>query len=318
MLLLILVLAIHCWVIEGHLASTNVLIGSKLYTMGGIIDSQLDSNFFYYDFSIPFDASSPSYNSLDPIPVYTAWGSACVGGLTMSEIFLFGGIMNNKNDNSLSNNLIYCFDTINHTWTAPTISGIQPLRRREASSTFNPNNGWIYIFGGSTVKINNYNDTLFFNDFIILDSVALSWINIKSPSNATAPTRRASHTATLITNGYIVIIGGTEMTDDHALQDVDINQIWLYDTNSGMWMYQLGTQIQHAQCLLFINNIEMLSQITFIQFAEGDSVSARGGHTAVLAPNGNIIIYGGSNVDNIGSTPDLIILNVATSRFQWL
>ncbi|CAG8486519.1 14824_t:CDS:1 [Racocetra fulgida] len=193
--------------------------------MGGIIGSRLDSTFFYYDFSIPFDASFPSYNSLDPIPVYTAWGAASVGGSTMSEIFLFGGIMNNKNDSSLSKNLIYCFNTINRTWTAPKISGVQPLRRREASSTFNPNNGWIYIFGGSTVKISTFNDTLFFNDFIVLDSVDLSWVNIKSPLNVSAPTRRASHTATLIASGYIVIIGGAEMTDDLILQDANINQV---------------------------------------------------------------------------------------------
>ncbi|CAG8569489.1 16819_t:CDS:2 [Dentiscutata erythropus] len=251
--------------------------------MGGVINSQLDSNFFYFDFSLPFDVLSPSKN-LTSIPVNNAWGTASVGGIHISEIFLFGGIMTNKNNNSLSKNLVYCYDTFNHTWTAPEISGTQPLGRREATSTFNPNNGWIFIFGGAPVQPSNR--TLFFNDFIILDSVELSWVNFDPPPNG--PTRRASHTATLNTNGYIVIIGGTEMTDNLTLRDVDINQIWLYDMNSGKWMNQT---------------------------AGGDNVGARGGHTAVLDSNGNIIVYGGSNVNNIRSTPDLIILNVAT--YKW-
>ncbi|RIB24761.1 hypothetical protein C2G38_2241834, partial [Gigaspora rosea] len=287
MLIIILILAIYCWIIDGRLASTNVLISSKLYTIGGVLNSQLDSNFFYFDFSILFDTSLPSYNYLNSIPVNSAWGTASVGGINMSEIFLFGGIMTNKNNNSLSNNLIYCFDTINKTWTAPKISGTQPIRRREASSTFNPNNGWIYIFGGAPVQFNSHINAILFNDFIILDSVNLSWVNFKSPLNV--PTRRASHTATLV-NGYIIIIGGTEMTDDFTLKDTDINQIWLYDTNLGTWKNQT---------------------------AGGDNVGTRGGHTAVFDLNGNIIVYGGSNVDNKRSTPDLIILNVATSSFKW-
>ncbi|KAF0352339.1 galactose oxidase [Gigaspora margarita] len=285
MLLLILILNIYFLVTDGRVGLTSALIGSKLYIMGGADDKYVYASLLYYDFTVLFDNIG---HHATPIPVYSIWGTASIGGPNRTKIFLIGGKMEDKSSDSLSNTLVYSFDTINDNWTAPEISGNQPLRRREASSTFNPDNGWIYIFGGATVKSTNFNSTKFFNDFIILDSIGLSWINFNSSIDA--PSRRASHTATLISNGIIVFIGGYELVDDKTIQDVDINQILMYDTKLGKWDYQ---------------------------FAVGDNVDPRNGHTSVLAPDGNIITYGGCRIDDLRSKPDLVVLKVTTIPFQW-
>ncbi|RIB14199.1 hypothetical protein C2G38_2195817 [Gigaspora rosea] len=236
---------------SGLFAVTDALIDSKLYTISGIL-------VFCFDLSKPLYTSFLIYDLLSMLPVFIIWGTASIVGINGSKVFLIGGVMVDLYSANLSDNLIYTFDTVNHEWAVPEVAGVQPLRYREASSTFDPDTGWIYIFGGGTVRYNYELDkTEFFNDFIILDSINLSWISIDS-SSFNIPTKRASHTATLIENGIIVSL-----------------------------------------------------------YAIGNKVGSQNGHTAVLASNGNIIIYGGCNFNRLRSTPDLIVLNVNNILFQW-
>ncbi|CAG8784911.1 4826_t:CDS:2, partial [Dentiscutata erythropus] len=258
---------------DGLYAFTNALVDSKLYIMGGMIGPHIYKDVFYLDFSITLDTLNPSYEDLPLIPVYSAWGTASVGGLDKSKIFLIGGEMLKLLDldfdiYGLSNSSVYIFDTINQEWTVPAISGIQPSKRRLASSIFDPDSGWIYIFGGVT---NNY--TMLFNDFIVLDSINLSWVKLNSSSNILP---RASHTATLIANSTIVFIGGLEMTND-SINIVNISQIWTYEIKSGTWTSHVSS-----------------------------------------SPDGNIIIYSGMGENDSIAKPELIVLNVQTTPYQWI
>jgi hypothetical protein len=49
-------------------------------------------------------------------------------------------------------------------------------------------------------------------------------------STVNAPSQRATYTATMLTNGVIVYIGGQQFG-----KLIDINQISLYDTKLGTW-----------------------------------------------------------------------------------
>ncbi|RGB42273.1 hypothetical protein C1646_738601 [Rhizophagus diaphanus] len=90
----------------------------------------------------------------------------------------------------------------------------------------------------------------------------------------------------------IVYIGGHENLD----QIVDISKIVLYDTKSSTW------SIKTAK---FPNQI----------------IDNRLSHTAVLAPNNKIIVFGGSKIANglfnAKVSPDLAVLNTETEPFEW-
>ena len=64
---------------------------------------------------------------------------------------------------------------------------------------------------------------------IIFNTVELSWSISTSPMIS-----RAGHTATLLSNGVIVYIGGYT-NDEPTSRTLDISQITLYDTKCLTW-----------------------------------------------------------------------------------
>jgi len=93
----------------------------------------------------------------------------------------------------------------------------------------------MYIFGGAPVgsPVISY-----FNDMVILDTVESSW-SISTPVNS--PMVRYDYTATLLSNGVIIYIGGREF--NQASRQVDIKQINLYDTKSQTWSVKVCIKI---------------------------------------------------------------------------
>ncbi|POG78882.1 hypothetical protein GLOIN_2v1532937 [Rhizophagus irregularis DAOM 181602=DAOM 197198] len=92
---------------------------------------------------------------------------------------------------------------------------------------------------------------------IVFDTISLTW---STGSTINAPSPRLSYTATLLSNGIIVFIGGIETND------VDINQLALYDTKVNKWS---------------------------LMTARGVTLENRNSHSAVLTPDERIIIFGG-------------------------
>ena len=90
----------------------------------------------------------------------------------------------------------------------PVIAGNVPEKRKEINAV-GDNSGKFYIFGAS-------NFTVFFVDMIVLNVVESSW-SISYPLNAP---KIAGYSATLLSNGIIVYIGGYD-----GLRNVDILQI---------------------------------------------------------------------------------------------
>ncbi|CAG8457798.1 22586_t:CDS:2 [Dentiscutata erythropus] len=307
--------------------TVDALLDSKLYTISGTM-------VFCFDLSKPLDASFLMYDLLPMLPVFSMWGTAGING---SKVFLIGGVTTDINIGNLSDNLIYSFDAVNHEWAVPEVAGVQPLRRREASSTFDPATGWIYIFGGATVRYNyEFDKTEFFNDFIILDSTNLSWISIDSFS-FNIPTKRASHTATLIENGIIVFIGGYEVINGTIVQDVDINQIWTYEIKSGTWKCQYAVGDKHPmeisssmavvilmdqdphQTLLYLMSKTIPFQWSAPSIPPDNAPPSLAYHTATIFENYMFIFFG--NITNDFSEPldssmDFYIFD--TISFTWV
>ncbi|CAG8785045.1 3824_t:CDS:2, partial [Gigaspora rosea] len=110
-----------------------------------------------------------------------------------------------------------------------------------------------------------------FNDIYILDTLILTWIQ---GSNVNAPTPRVDFTATLLNNGLILYIGGYT----GHVASIYMSEIPAYNTNNNSWIAMIAT---------------------------GDALNSRSSHTAVLSPDGHVIIYGG-NID--GSTDQSQVL----------
>ncbi|CAG8496020.1 8042_t:CDS:2, partial [Scutellospora calospora] len=202
--------------------------------------------------------------STTSIPISSSWCTVSLGGSKNDIIFLIDGLMFDSN-NKISTSLVYTFNTFDQTWSAPKISGDSPQRRKEITSFFNPSDKKIYIFGGLSDTTTGSSESLYYNDMIILDTIHLTWT---MNTFSFAPTKRAGHTLTMW-NEMVFMIGGKEIyTNDNKVKLVDMNEVWVYDTNSGIW--SLHTAI-------------------------GDKIDSRIFHTAVLDKyhRGRIIIYSG-------------------------
>ncbi|CAG8688003.1 7645_t:CDS:2, partial [Dentiscutata heterogama] len=198
-----------------------------------------------------------------------------------STIFLFEHL--SKGNVNSTNLTINTFNTITQMWTNPNISGNLPQPRQEMVAVVDKA-GKIYISCGYEPFVTQKTH----NDTYILDSMSLTWYN-----GPPAPVSRSDYTATLLSNGVIVYIGGT---NDDGAQEIKMNNITIYNTNNGSW----STMI-----------------------ASGDYISDRQSHSAVLSKDGFIIIYGGGASISVGkfditTNPNNKIYLMDTSNYTWV
>ncbi|CAG8617391.1 9841_t:CDS:10, partial [Acaulospora morrowiae] len=256
----------------------------KLYYCGGITstsESSTTSDFFYLDVSvIPFSSTDDDlpWTDLTSTGVtYTCWGTAVAGGVNNTQFILFGGHMSPDNSS-----LVLVYDTINKTWSKPTISGVAPIRRRSTHAVID-SQGKMYIFGGYADQLTDYSGSEYFNDIIILDTINWSW---SYGSSDNAPSPRGAFTATLLPDGKIVYIGGAY----ENLTLVPFSELNLYDTISDEW-----------------------STMT----AQGSIPSPREGHSAIITSEEQIVVYGGNLTDSSSNSSQIEILDTTVSPFSW-
>lgn len=215
---------------SGRLGHSSALVGDKLYFFGGEKDGFCSNEVFYLDVSHSFSKEEPPWNDITlnaGIPFKSCWGTVSLSDINNKQtIYLFGGYT----DDLVTNEekflpFVHSFDLISK-WDVPTVKGNPPKGRSEIKSVIDDSTGKVYIFGGA-------DRTNYFNDMYIFDTVGLSWSVL---SLADAPSQRAGYTATLLTNGIILYIGGYsyQFVGDVFI-DVDISQIFLFDTKSSTW-----------------------------------------------------------------------------------
>ncbi|CAG8681798.1 24048_t:CDS:2 [Gigaspora margarita] len=260
---------------EGRYAAASALIDDKLYFIGGQFQNgTISSELFYLDLSTSFNVNtieSHRWSDPSPAPIASAWATATVGGDNKSIIFLIGGIMNPPANDTVA----YSFNTNIGNWSNITTSGGLNQKRKGSSLSYDPDSGYIYIFGGQSVS----NSSKWFHEMIIFDSINFSWSNVTS---STAPSKRSGHTATLLKSGIIVFIGGWELNENSSIP-------------------RLTNMSQNAK------------------FTNDTIIGSRIYHSAVLASDGKIIIYGGSNGNVTGRQPNVndMIYLLNTKSYDW-
>ncbi|RHZ88858.1 hypothetical protein Glove_21g266 [Diversispora epigaea] len=260
----------------GH---STTLLDKKLYFIGGYeLTTEDNSSFFYIDLNQSFNVSTPAFVPLESAPVGIIYATACVGGANNATIFVFGGINQDKNSKSqIMDKLINKFDTTSQEWSTPQIKG-EPIRRRGLQAVIDTK-GNMYLFGGF-YHFGNSSTPTFFEDMIIFNTITLAYSN---GSTIDGPPRMRGYSATLLSNGIIMYIGGV------GAIVIPIINITMYDINEDSWSSTIAES--------------------------PNDIQDRGFHSAVLAPNGLIICYGGASLKYYEVSPSLIVLN--TTSFEW-
>lgn len=185
----------------GHTAA--VLDDNKLYMFGGYdMASSIDllgKEFFYIDFSIPFNTKELTWEDLSDyytLPSH-AFSATVKGNRNNNTLFLYGGII----ESTAETLLVYRYDTQSNAWSTPTITGINNIRKRDLIGIID-NNGKMYLWSG--MKVINEKNTNYVNDMLILDTINLSW---GQGSTIGAPTARGNYGAILLPNNNIIYMG---------------------------------------------------------------------------------------------------------------
>ncbi|KAF0439194.1 galactose oxidase [Gigaspora margarita] len=277
----------------------SILVGTKIYFLGGWSKNSdgtegCQNSVFYLDLSAPFDTRNnipwTDLTSTAGIPVSTCWQVSALGGPDNSSIYAFGGMMLDKNITLSVDTTVYEFNTKTQQWNTLNISGTPPKRRKEIQIV-QDNSGKVYMFGGLINPSTGSTKTRWFNDMNILDIIGMSWSKV-SNSKHNAPPLQVDYTATMLNNSVIVYIGGRQTTSSSGkIKNYrSMEEIWTYDTKNASWI--LVTAI-------------------------GTVPGVRIGHSAVLASDGRIIVFGGYDHNFSPANPELAVLDSSTSPFQW-
>ncbi|RGB39869.1 hypothetical protein C1646_801766 [Rhizophagus diaphanus] len=262
----------------GH--NAEVLDDNKLYMFGGYYMTSnlkylVGKEFFYIDFSTPFNTKELTWEDLSEyytLPLH-AFSAAVKSNGNNNTLFVYGGIIE-----STAETLVYKYDTLSNTWSTPTITGINNIRKGGLTGIID-NSGKMYLWSG--MKIINEKDTNYVNDMLILDTINLSW---GQGSSLGAPTARGNYGAVLLPNNNIIYMGGYTNGEELTL-----NQVYSYDIINDKWS---------------------------IKTTSGIVPSGRGGFSAVLGLDGQrIIIFGGNASNNLTIEDSLYELNLI--NFEW-
>ncbi|CAB4491724.1 unnamed protein product [Rhizophagus irregularis] len=270
------------------------LIDNKLWFFGGgtMINGILSptGDVFYIDLTKPFDTTNVPYVAKAASPFSCAWCLSAIGGVNQSKIFFFAGLMVRQDlPNVLTTSMIYSFDIKTQTWSpAPAMKGMAYTRRRELQPVTDKD-GKIYMFGGGSDMLLGFQTIQVYNTMSILNSVDNTWT---AGPLIYPPLSKIDYTATLLPNGDIVYIGGSQ-TDVNAIHFdvISMNKIDIYDTIGNTWSTMTAT---------------------------GETITERTGHTAVLNKKGEIIIFGGVYAPTlVASQPQIAVLDTSVNPFRW-
>ncbi|CAH1765764.1 3674_t:CDS:2 [Entrophospora sp. SA101] len=324
-------------------STTSILIDSKLYFFGGIgkgsndIEScinqilLLDLSNSFNNNDIPWtDLTSQITSNNTPQPLSYCWSSI---GDSNKIIYLFGNVgreVTSKTSASPSNinGFVTAFDPLSKQWKKPVIDGVTPEQRILFQAVNDNQNAKIYIFGGSS----GFNGATLLNDMNVLNTNSnnsLSWESIIF-SNKDKPPLWSDYTATLLSNGNIIYIGGKQMIPGSSVISLaQMNEIWVYDTKKAVWKKNIATginpdvRIGHSASSNdgmepATPNLIVLNTSNF-QWSEpkisNQSPPALAYHSATLINNQMMITFGNTTT---GPSSDIYILDISLpSEYKW-
>ncbi|CEP15044.1 hypothetical protein [Parasitella parasitica] len=184
------------------------------------------------------------------------------------NMVLMGGMSNVTSGRGLPLQ-IYTYNFASQTWAAfagnnANVSSPPPAEfiynREFFTATYDSKNQLTYVLGGAISGANQV-----FSDFHVLDA------NFKSTALMSAPFGRYGHTASILSNGKLVVIGGVVLNGTSAL--ASLQSAWVYDPASKGW-------------------VEQKLSTTSSRFP-----STASDLTAVVTSDDKIIIFGGDSAD---------------------
>ncbi|KAI8989592.1 hypothetical protein BDB01DRAFT_718454 [Pilobolus umbonatus] len=165
---------------------------------------------------------------------------------------------------------INVFNFASQSWTPGpnndlNITGTPPAgflyNKQSFSLNFDSKTQNAYLFGGALAG-----GSIAFNDFHVLDS------SLNARALPSTPYPRYGHTASLLSDGKLVVFGGIIRKDVDTMAST--NSVWIFDTNNlnGTWTEQ-----------------------PILPFANGQYPSVCFAHSAVVSSDDRITIFGGDN-----------------------
>ncbi|CAO3628351.1 unnamed protein product [Cunninghamella blakesleeana] len=167
-----------------------------------------------------------------------------------------GNTTSNTTTTALAPLLLQLYNIKTQSWSSTHANG--PSNRKDFTATYNPASNKIYIYGGRGKDNNNI-----FNDFWLMDATSnsISFTPLNSSYN------RYGHTASLTSDGKLVIIGGIISSGGESTRATN-NQLAVFDTNANSWS---------------------------VVNTKGTPPSTRTGHNAVITSDDKIYIFGGDS-----------------------
>jgi hypothetical protein len=140
----------------------------------------------------------------------------------------------------------------------------------------------------------------------IYDPASATWTNTGSMTS-----ERATHTATLLPDGKVLVTGGYILEGTHSVPR-NLASAELYDPATGVWTATgsfSSEHVRHTATLLAsgkvlvagssgptntaLNTAELYDEATGTWMPTGSLAIAREGHTATTLPNGKVVVIGG-------------------------
>ncbi|RHZ70758.1 hypothetical protein Glove_267g62 [Diversispora epigaea] len=292
-----------CYIAETRLGHNSVIIHERLLVFGGwknssnITKTYTSSEIFYLDLTKQFDTENEQWELIleGNLPVYECFSTSLVSKLDDDIIYLIGGFRTNITTGEPEDdpNLIYMYNYSSITWTPVKVNNA--ITRGEISGVID-DKGIIYIYGGN--NITNYSNFYeyqgkLYNDIQILNVSSTIWTKLNIFQNLPSPC--SAYTANLLTNGIIVYIGGFESdSGNYTMANLTLSSmkiLKLFDTKKSEWSQMNVTG--------------------------GDTIDPRVYHSSVLAPDGNIILFGGVGKYYQPINTKIALLNINKDIYEW-
>lgn len=205
------------------------------------------------------------------------------------------------------------YDPLTGTFTA---TGSMTTKRGSATATLLPN-GKVLITGGVDIFPPGGGGAVSNNDGEIYDPATGLFTPVSNLMR-----RRTVHTATLLSNGKVLLTGGTGSQNTADLYDPFTNSFSATGNLTTDRSHHAATLLPNGKVLLTsgfgavnrTNTAEIYDPATGVFTATGSLLIPRANATATLLTNGTVLIAGGSNVP---ASPTLVeIYNPATGTFR--
>ncbi|KAI8330624.1 hypothetical protein BC941DRAFT_518070 [Chlamydoabsidia padenii] len=260
-------------------ANSCIILAGSLVCFGGEQQSGILSNaVFSLNLYHDWDTTQPLWEQIKTPQSITPRAYFASGACWNQGFVVDGGKTKDLDNNGSHTLATYFYDVEKRTWFIPPIKGISTLPPRKQHTATSDYQGRIWMWGGvsdsSTLK---GSVTTYYSIWTVLDTN--TWMYSTPLVHNESPSPRIDHTATLITNQEILVMGGmiftknvTDPLGSQTLLPVSMNQILIYNTESGEWR-------NHT--------------------AGGNIPAPRRGHSSVLHRDyGGVVVFGGGTPDD--------------------